>query len=335
MDIGGRGKGLRRLSAGKSIQCEVTASDDGSRLDRWLAEQIDELSRNRIQALITDGHVSLNPGQECHDPSKRIRDGDVYLVVIPPLKPAIPEPQSIPLDVLFEDEHLIVIDKPAGLVVHPAPGHHDGTLVNALLHHCAGTLSGIGGVTRPGIVHRLDKDTSGIMVCAKSDGAHQGLVEQFRDHSIDRAYFAIVYGAPEPKKGVIEERIGRDRHNRKKMAVVKTGGKEAKTAYRTLREIGSLASLIDCHLFTGRTHQIRVHMSSIGHALVGDPVYRPKRNPILNKGSDTRNAIAMVNNQALQAYNLGFIHPIFGKKMTFERPLSLQMSNLIKKLDEI
>jgi len=248
----------------------VSADDNGLRLDRWLTDNVPDMSRNRIQALINEGQLT-GPLGAVDDASKKIQAGEQYQLTIPPPIPAEPEPEDIPLTVLYEDDHLIVIDKPPGLVVHPAPGHATGTLVHALLHHCEGSLSGIGGVTRPGIVHRLDKDTSGVMVCAKSDVVHRGLVEQFQVHSIDRAYMAVVWGLPSPAQGRIETRIGRDPHNRKRMAVVKSGGKEAITDYKVIRPVGSVGALVDCHLFTGRTHQIRVHMLSIGNSLIGDP----------------------------------------------------------------
>jgi 23S rRNA pseudouridine1911/1915/1917 synthase len=255
----------------KTIECAVPAGEGGQRLDRWLADNLEDMSRSRLQALISDGMVAHADGKPVSDGSAKTRAGQVFRVSIPPPVPALPTAQNIPLEILFEDEHLIVLDKPVGLVVHPAPGHPDGTLVNALLYHCADSLSGIGGVTRPGIVHRLDKDTSGIMVCAKSDVAHRGLVEQFQVHSIERAYFAVVWGCPEPRHGEIDSLIGRDPKNRKRMAVVQKLGKAARTAFDVIRPIGSVASLVDCQLFTGRTHQIRVHMSSIGHPLIGDP----------------------------------------------------------------
>lgn len=317
------------------IKCVVSEGDAGARLDKWLADHLENMSRSRLQTLIADGMVVGATGQVVTDGAKKTRVGDVYSVRIPPPSPAIPEPQDIPLNVLYEDEHLIVLDKPVGLVVHPAPGHPDGTLVNALLHHCAGSLSGIGGVSRPGIVHRLDKDTSGVMVCAKSDMAHRGLVDQFQVHSIDRAYFAVVWGVPEPRHGEVTGRIGRDPKNRKRMAVVEKLGKTAKTVYEVIRPVGSAASLIDCHLFTGRTHQIRVHMSSIGHPLVGDPLYKKRRHGSAEKRELIQNALKNHNNQALQAYKLGFVHPVCGRKMEFQANLSLQMSNLIKKLDLI
>ena len=203
----------------------VVGEDDGQRLDRWLTGMVEDLSRSRLQALIAEGQIKTGDGQIVSDASKKVRDGQRYILTVPPPAPAQPDPEDIPLHVIYEDDHLIVIDKPIGLVVHPSPGHITGTLVNALLHHCAGSLSGIGGVTRPGIVHRLDKDTSGIMVCAKSDRAHQGLAEQFQAHSIERSYRAVVWGMPSPRAGRIEGNIGRDPKNRKKNGCRARAGK--------------------------------------------------------------------------------------------------------------
>ena len=254
---------------------------------------------------------------------------------IPAPTPARPQAEDIPLDVLYEDADLIVINKPPGLVVHPAPGHYTGTLVNALLHHCRGSLSGIGGVTRPGIVHRLDKDTAGVMVCAKSDIAHRGLVEQFQVHSIERAYQAVVWGLPQPTKGRVENRIGRDPRNRKRMAVVNSGGKEAITDYKVIRKIGSVASLVDCHLFTGRTHQIRVHLTSLGHPLVGDVTYQGRASAKRNRDPVIQSALQTYPYQALQAYLLGFKHPATGKQIRIEIKLSNEINELIDSLEEL
>lgn len=311
------------------IELKVSADADGQRLDRWLTAEIDDLSRNRLQALIADGMITTDGDRIVTDASKKIRAGQLYIVTVPPPIPARPQPEDIPLDVIYEDEHLIIIDKPIGLVVHPSPGHFTGTLVNALLHHCAGSLSGIGGVTRPGIVHRLDKDTSGIMVCAKSDRAHQGLVEQFQVHSIERAYRAVTWGMPSPRAGRIENNIGRDPKNRKRMAVVSGGGKHAITDYKVVRPVGSLAALVDCHLFTGRTHQIRVHMKSIGHPLIGDPVYAAHMTARKIKDPVIRGMVSAYNYQALQAYKLGFIHPITSKQVNFEAEISKDIKSLI------
>lgn len=312
----------------------VSAADIGIRLDRWLTDNVPDMSRNRVQALIAEGRLT-GPLGVVDDASKKVQAGEQYHLTIPPPVPATPSPEDIPLTVLFEDDHLIVIDKPPGLVVHPAPGHATGTLVHALLHHCKGSLSGIGGVTRPGIVHRLDKDTSGVMVCAKSDVAHRGLVEQFQVHSIDRAYMAVVWGMPSPPKGRIETRIGRDPHNRKRMAVVKSGGKEAITDYKVIRPVGSIGALVDCHLFTGRTHQIRVHMLSIGNSLIGDPLYLPRSRSRKMREPVIQERVSVYKYQALQAYRLGFEHPISGQEMNFEIGLSKDIEQLISSLDQI
>jgi len=239
------------------------------------------------------------------------------------------QPQDIPLSVVFEDQHLIVVDKPAGLVVHPAAGNPDGTLVNALLHHCAGQLSGIGGVARPGIVHRIDKDTSGLLVVAKSDAAHEGLAKQFADHSIHRRYLSVTGGQPSPAEGTITGRLGRSDSNRKKMAVLpaeSSRGKLAVTHYRTIRHLNH-AALVECRLETGRTHQVRVHLASIGHALLGDPVYglthAPLR-PVLKELGFAR--------QALHAATLGFVHPVTGEDCRFESELPSDMAELIDEL---
>ena len=312
----------------------VSADENGLRLDRWLTDNVPDMSRNRIQALINEGQLT-GPLGAVDDASKKIQAGEQYQLTIPPPIPAEPEPEDIPLTVLYEDDHLIVIDKPPGLVVHPAPGHATGTLVHALLHHCEGSLSGIGGVTRPGIVHRLDKDTSGVMVCAKSDVAHRGLVEQFQVHSIDRAYMAVVWGLPSPAQGRIETRIGRDPHNRKRMAVVKSGGKEAITDYKVIRPVGSVGALVDCHLFTGRTHQIRVHMSSIGNSLIGDPTYLPRSRSKKMREPEIQERLIAYKYQALQAYRLGFEHPISHQEMKFEIDLSKDIQKLISSLDQI
>lgn len=313
------------MSDTRDIMLSVAAVDAGTRLDKWLTENADNLSRTRVQALINDGHVT-GPDGIANDMSRKVRAGESYTLSVPPPTPARPVAEDIPLDVLFEDEHLIVLVKPAGLVVHPAPGHASGTLVNALLHHCRGSLSGIGGVTRPGIVHRLDKDTSGVMVCAKSDIAHRGLVDQFQVHSIDRAYMAVVWGMPKVRAGRLENRIGRDPRNRKRMAVVASGGKQAVTDYRVIRPIGAVAALMDCHLFTGRTHQIRVQMSSMGHPLVGDPLYH-------TRGSGRKDRDAVFRTQALHAYRLGFEHPASHEKLEFEVELSSEIKRLIGSLE--
>ena len=307
----------------------------GSRVDRVLAEALPDLSRSRIQALVRQGYVSLADGAPltASDASRRVHAGEVYRVTVPPNQPAEPLAEQIPLHIVYEDEHLIVIDKPAGLVVHPAAGNRDRTLVNALLAHCAGSLSGIGGIERPGIVHRLDKDTSGLMVAAKSDAAHRGLAEQFASHSLERAYTAIAWGVPTPRQGEYSGNIGRSPHNRQKMAVLARGGRTALTRYRVIRVLGKekglgLASMVECRLATGRTHQIRVYMAHAGYPLVGDPVYG-------GGGRKRLQAISMVRfgRQALHAQLIGFIHPITHEKLYFKSDLPLDINDLIISLD--
>ncbi len=297
----------------------------GVRLDKALAEA-SGLSRERVKALLGEGRVTLD-GKPAATASTKTAPGTHFTITVPPAAEAEAAPQDIPLTVVFEDAHLIVVDKPAGLVVHPAAGNPDGTLVNALLHHCGGSLSGIGGVARPGIVHRIDKDTSGLLVVAKSDAAHEGLAVQFADHSIERAYLAVVNGHPRPAAGTVNARLGRSDANRKKMAVLSDSasrGKHAITHYKTLKLLDNCA-LVECRLETGRTHQVRVHMASIGHALLGDPLYgRPhaKLRPLLHA--------LRFHRQALHAAVLGFIHPVSGERLRFESALPADMLELIE-----
>jgi 23S rRNA pseudouridine1911/1915/1917 synthase len=293
------------------------------------------MSRTRFKALIEEGRVSREGDKNSvNDPSLKIRVGEIYTIEVPPAIPAIPIPQDIPLDIIYEDDDLIVLNKPAGMVVHPAPGHYDGTLVNALLYHCRGSLSGIGGVSRPGIVHRLDKDTSGLLVAAKNDITHRGLSEQFAAHTIRRTYCAVAWGMPSPREGRIEANIGRSPSNRKKMGVVSRGGKRAVTHYGVEYAISTRASLVTCRLETGRTHQIRVHMTSIGHSLVGDPVYDGGSARQLRALSDEqRTALKSLKYQALHALNLGFTHPITKKKINFESKKSPYINKIIEILD--
>jgi len=250
----------------------VPKDKDQMRLDKFLARNLVSLSRSRLKNLIEDAFVTCDGIVE-NDPSSMTQEGKTYIVNVPPLVSAVPIPQKIDLNIIYEDEDLIVIEKPAGLVVHPSAGHPDGTLVNALLYYCGSSLSGIGGVARPGIVHRLDMGTSGLMVVAKNDVTHKHLSGQLEDRSLSRRYKALVWGLISPREGKIEGAIGRDPANRKKMSVVEKGGKSALTHYRVIRAIGTRASLIECRLSTGRTHQIRVHMARLGHSIVGDPVY--------------------------------------------------------------
>ncbi|WP_340587192.1 RluA family pseudouridine synthase [Erythrobacter alti] len=297
------------------------------RLDKALAE-VTDLSRERVKALIADKKVEVD-GRTASSPSAKVQAGSSFLIHIPPPDNPQALPQDIPIEVVFEDEHLIVVDKPAGMVVHPAAGNADGTLVNALLHRCRGSLSGIGGVARPGIVHRIDKDTSGLLVVAKTDAAHEGLAKQFADHSLERAYLAVCGGHPRPASGTVDERIGRSDANRKKMAVLpknSSRGKTAVTHYKTVERLDH-GTLVECRLETGRTHQVRVHLASIGHALIGDPVYgrtpAPLR-PIL-KSLDFRR-------QALHAAILGFTHPVTGNPYRFSSEIPADMRELIDQM---
>ena len=312
----------------------------GARLDKVLAEALADLSRTRLKGLIQDGHVtfggcSCGDGVALTDPAYKVQEGQSFRVTVPEATPLELEAQDIPLDVVFEDDDLIVIDKPAGLVVHPAAGNPDRTLVNALLAHCGGSLSGIGGVGRPGIVHRLDKDTSGLMVVAKTDLAHKGLSEQFAAHTLERAYKAVVWGIPSPPAGEIEGNIGRSPTNRKKMAVLSRGGKPALTRYKVLKTFGTRAALIECRLATGRTHQIRVHMTSHGHPLIGDPVYGGGRNRTRGLPENIRTAVASLGRQALHAFVIGFNHPRTGDWVRFEGEIPKDFNMLICELDEM
>ncbi|WP_068076208.1 RluA family pseudouridine synthase [Novosphingobium lentum] len=315
---------------GENILAGVIASD-AARLDKALADA-SGLSRERVKALLDDGRVRID-GKVPVQASAKVAAGSAWSIAIPHVTTATAVAQDIPLVIAFEDEHLVVVDKPAGLVVHPAAGNLDGTLVNALLHHCRGQLSGIGGVARPGIVHRIDKDTSGLLVVAKSDAAHEGLARQFADHSITRAYLAVTGGQPMPPAGTIRGAIARSVHDRKKMALVDARdgkgegrGKHAVTHYRTLQRLDG-AALIECRLETGRTHQVRVHLASIGHPLLGDPVYGRAPSPI-------RPILARLGfrRQALHAAQLGFIHPITGAPVLFSSPTPVDIGELIVEL---
>jgi len=302
------------VSGGHSIITATVAGDaQGWRLDRALAAAVPTLSRERLKALIAAGAVTDPGGALVRDPATKAAPGGAYRLAVPDPKPAHNEAQDIALDIVFEDDHLLVVDKPAGMVVHPAAGNPDGTLVNALLHHCAGRLSGIGGVARPGIVHRIDKDTSGLLVVAKTDVAHEGLAAQFAKHSIERRYLAIVAGRPMPVAGAIDAPLARSSADRKKIAVQPAGkGKRAVTHYRIVAPLAD-AALVECRLETGRTHQVRVHLASIGHPLLGDPVYgRPRaRHREVLKRLDFRR-------QALHAAVLGFVHPVSKENLTFQ-----------------
>ena len=307
----------------------VARADGRARLDRLLADHVPALSRSRLKKLIETGRVSI-AGETITEPGYRVKPGQAVTLVIPPPTDETPRAQAIPLQVAYEDDDLIVVDKPAGLVVHPAPGNPDRTLVNALLAHCGASLSGIGGVRRPGIVHRLDKDTSGLMVAAKNDAAHHGLSAQFATRQLSRIYRAVVWGIPRPGEGRIEGAIGRDPRNRKRMAVRETRGKPAVTRYCVLQSPGALWSLVECRLETGRTHQIRVHMAHLGHPLLGDALYGGARRRRLDERMLAM--LAHCPRQALHATALGFVHPVSGAELAFESPLPADMRALIEAL---
>jgi 23S rRNA pseudouridine1911/1915/1917 synthase len=315
------------VSGVSTLKTVIDGEADGWRIDRALARALPTLSRERLKVLISSGQVTRNGADVVRDPAIKAIEGQSFAVDVPAPRPAHNEAQDIALTIAYEDEHLIVVDKPAGLVVHPAAGNLDGTLVNALLHHCAGNLSGIGGVARPGIVHRIDKDTSGLIVAAKTDRAHEGLARQFADHSIDRRYKAIVGGIPVPPAGKVDAPLARSAQDRKKVAIVRADrGKRAVTHYRLIQALRE-AAMVECRLETGRTHQVRVHMASIGHALLGDPVYgrtKPAHREVLKDLEFRR--------QALHAAHLGFIHPISSEALAFDSDLPADMQELFRAL---
>ncbi|HEY1837546.1 MAG TPA: RluA family pseudouridine synthase [Rhizomicrobium sp.] len=313
-------------------------ADEGQRLDRFLATHLPDLSRSRLQALLAEGAVS-RAGATIKDANLRVKPGEEFAVAIPAPIAAEPQGQDIPLDVVYEDNDLIVIDKPAGLVVHPAAGNPDGTLVNALIAHCGASLKGIGGVARPGIVHRLDKDTSGLLVAAKNERAMASLAKQFANHTVERAYHAVVWGAPRIHEGMVEGNIGRNPFDRKRMAVLRGQGKEARTRYRVVEKFADaarpFASLIECRLETGRTHQIRVHLTHLGHPLIGDPQYgrsRQSPRPKTDAEAIAFTAAAEFPRQALHAWLLGFQHPTLHKTMRFERNWPEDFAKLVAAL---
>jgi len=309
---------MNETTGSTQIEIAIAETAAGERLDRALAAARPELSRSRIKALIEQGHLTLSGGT-IKDPSLRVKPGQVFTLAIPAAIPAAPQGQAIDLDIVYEDDDLIVIDKPAGMVVHPAPGNPDSTLVNALIAHCGDSLSGIGGERRPGIVHRIDKDTSGLIVAAKNDAAHQKLSAAFAAHDIERAYLCLVWGVPSPPAGEITGNIGRHPIDRKRMAVVTRGGKPAVTRYRVLQRFGLGAALVECRLLTGRTHQIRVHMAKIGHPLIGDPIYgRPTPARRARLAPTARQAAEAFPRQALHATLLGFDHPRTGKHLVWQ-----------------
>jgi 23S rRNA pseudouridine1911/1915/1917 synthase len=322
-------------AAAEPLVATAATEDAGGRADRFLAARLPELSRARIQALMREGAVTAG-GRTLVDPSARVNAGDVYAIAVPPPAPAAPVGQDIALTVVFEDEHLIVIDKPAGLVVHPAAGHADGTLVNALINHCGASLSGVGGVARPGIVHRLDKDTSGLLVVAKTDAAHRGLSAQFADHGrtgpLERMYMAFVWGHPSHPRGTVDAPLGRSLKNREKIAV-RPDGREAITHWETLERLEGDVALVACRLETGRTHQIRVHLGHIGHPLLGDEVYGASHRTKASRLSpQAQAALLALGRQALHAAVLGFAHPVTGETLSFESPLPPDLARVLEAL---
>jgi len=316
------------------LSATVEAAERGERLDRLLARRFGDLSRTRLKHLVEAGQVSVD-GATIKDPSLRVKPGQRCAVTLPPPVADKPEAQVMALDIRYEDSELIVLEKAAGLVVHPAPGNPDGTLVNALLAHCGDSLAGIGGVRRPGIVHRLDKDTSGLMVVAKTERAHAALAADFAARRVERAYLAVVWGVPHPREGEISGAIGRNPANRKSMAVVTRGGRSAITRYRVLRIFKDVAALVECRLATGRTHQIRVHLAAHGNPLIGDPVYGRSRGRRRALAEPLRTALEAFPRQALHAASLGLKHPAKGEWLQFQSDLPSDMNELISILEHL
>ncbi len=314
----------------------VGDGQEGLRLDKFIADSSVAMSRTRIQQLIETGMIHLIP-ERVVSAAMKVKRGDRVIITIPAAVAADPIAQKIPLDIIYEDDCLLVLNKPAGLVVHPAPGHADSTLVNALLAHCGDSLSGIGGVKRPGIVHRLDKDTSGLMVVAKTDQAHHALTEQFADRSLSRTYQAVVWGRPSPATGTIQTLIGRDLKNRQKMAVVTHNGREAITHYKTLstfqlsQETRLSISLVECTLATGRTHQIRVHMRHMGYPIIGDPLYGHLPKGIKKIWPEIQE---FCSRQLLHAIFIKFIHPYSKQLVSFSSPLAQDMVYFLKNVEK-
>jgi 23S rRNA pseudouridine1911/1915/1917 synthase len=314
------------VGGSQTIEVRLQPGHAGWRLDRALADAAPTVSRERLKRLIRNGAVEAD-GEPLRDPAATVHGDETFRVAVPKPAPAHNEAQDIPLEIAFEDDHLLVVDKPAGLVVHPAAGNFDRTLVNALLHHCGGSLSGIGGVARPGIVHRIDKDTSGLLVVAKTDAAHEGLAKQFAAHSIDRRYLAIVSGQPKAGEGRVDAPLARSTANRKKIAIVEDGrGKRAVTYWKQLNLLRN-AALVECRLETGRTHQVRVHMASINHPLLGDPVYGGS-----GKTHSKLLKELQFERQALHAAELGFIHPVTKLRLSFSSPMPRDMQELFNAL---
>ena len=333
----------------QKYETEATEDDEGLRLDKFLSNQFSDISRSRLKSLITEGQVLLkDDNKKMNDPSYKVKPGNAFIITVPEVVDPDPLGEDIPLEIHYEDDHLLVLNKPAGMVVHPAPGNSTGTLVNALIHHCGDSLSGINGVKRPGIVHRIDKDTSGLMVVAKSDIAHKGLSKQFSKHSLERAYKAVCWGVPNPVSGTINQPLKRDPKNRLKIAV-RDGGKDAITHFKVIKRIEPprkitsrenlkqglppSLSLVECRLETGRTHQVRVHMSHMGYPLVGDPLYGRRNNPQKNFSDIAKQELANFKRQALHAYLIGFTHPVSKEALTFEIELPNDIKRLVKALE--
>ncbi|MCB4771975.1 RluA family pseudouridine synthase [Ancylobacter sp. Lp-2] len=322
--------------AGTRLDITAAPGDEGLRLDRMLVRHLPDMSRTRLQALLAEGHLARD-GKPVTGGSTRVAAGTHFVLTLPPPEPAEPIAQAIPLAIVYEDDDLIVVDKPAGMVVHPAPGNPDGTLVNALLYHCGDSLSGVGGVRRPGIVHRLDKETSGLLVVAKNDRSHRALAEQFADHGrtgpLERLYVAFAWGVPEQPRGTVDAPLARHPVSRERIAV-RAGGRFAithweRTASYDDAEGRPVASRIECRLETGRTHQIRVHLGHIGHPLLGDALYgQGFRTKAGRLTEPARSALEALSGQALHAARLGFAHPVSGKVMRFESPLRPDLARL-------
>ena len=326
-------------NGGNEIISEIVPENlAGARIDKVIATLCPRFSRTRLKNLIEAGECGVNDAIMT-DASYKAKAGDVITLELPSVVDAIPQPENIPIDIIFEDDQLLVINKAAGMVVHPAVGNESGTLVNAVLYHCGDTLSGINGVKRPGIVHRLDKDTTGLMIVAKTDAAHQALSAQLQDRSLSRIYHAVVFRAPFPSKGQIEFPIGRHPSNRLKMAVVHKGGRDALTYYDTLENFDDAVSYVECRLATGRTHQIRVHFEKIGHALIGDPVYGAQATALraaMKKAGYDRELMEKIiafPRPALHARKISFLHPLTGARMMFESDLPNDMTELLSDLD--
>ena len=318
----------------------ILTVETGGRLDKVLADLVGDVSRSRLKNLILEEQVMLN-GAVCNDASRKVSTGDKLTLTIPEAIEALPQPENIPLDIVYEDSDMLVINKAVGMVVHPGAGNQNGTLVSALLYHCGDTLSGIGGVRRPGIVHRLDKDTSGLMVVAKNDRAHNGLASQLVDRSLSRLYQALVWKEPSPIKGFVNAPIGRHQANRLKMSVRSHAmGREAITHYLREKTFNGIASLVACRLETGRTHQIRVHMQHLGHPLLGDPLYglpQQEQRSLMNRGGydeEAREAVLAFPRQALHAAGIHFIHPVSGEAMEFESEFPADLQELLEILSQ-